>query len=103
MRREEKIVDQKSLSISDLQIYYLDLDNSVKIMREKILLDGGAVTVEVQNQPINSLNNIESKRSIINHCLIHANIIISVMNITVGNQISASYVYQRIISDRIQG
>ena len=30
MRREENVVDKKSLSISDLQIDYLNFDNSVR-------------------------------------------------------------------------
>ena len=57
--------------------------------------------MEVHNQLRNDLSNRERKMAIRNHASIHATIIISVMNITVGNQINASDVYQRIISSQI--
>ena len=45
----------------------------------------------------NSLRNRESKKAIRNHPLIHETLIISVMNVMVGNQIHASDVDRRII------
>ena len=57
--------------------------------------------MEVHTQLRNVLRNIERKRSIRNHPLIHAILIIIVMNITVGNQIHASDVDWRIISSQI--
>ena len=67
-------------------------------MRGKISLNKGALTVEVHTQLINYLNNSKSKNAIIKHPLIHATLIISVMNATVVNQICASDVDRRIIS-----
>ena len=69
-------------------------------MREKHFLDQGAVTVEIHTQLINYLSNIESKRAIINHPSIHESLIISVMNVMVGNQIHASDVDRSIISSQ---
>ena len=63
-----------------------------------MLINQGAVTVKVHIQLNNALNNIKSKNDIINHPLIHAALIISVMNVTVGNQMRVSDVYWRIIS-----
>ena len=59
-------------------------------MREKKILNQCAFTVEVHTQPKNALNKIKKERAIRNHPLIHRNIIISVMNVTYGNQIRAS-------------
>ena len=67
-------------------------------MREKKFLNQGAVTVEVHTQLINYLINSKMKNAIKNYPLIHKTLIIRVMNITVGNLICASDVYQRIIS-----
>ena len=57
--------------------------------------------MEVHTQLKNDLNNRKSKKAIRNHLLIDGAIIISVMNIIVGNQIRASNVYRRIISLQI--
>ena len=66
-------------------------------MREQTFLNQGAVTVEVHTQLRNALNKSEIKKAIRNHPLIHGTLIISVMNIRVGNQICDSDVYRRII------
>ena len=70
-------------------------------MRGETLLNQGAVTVEVHTQLINDSKTRERKKAIINHPLIHATLIISAMNITVGNQIRASDMDGRIILFRI--
>ena len=57
----------------------------------------GAVTVEVHTQRRNDLKNSKRKKDIRNHPLNHGTLIISVMNVTVRNQILASDVDQRII------
>ena len=88
-RREERFIDLKSLSISDLQIDYLDLENSVRNNEREIFLNQGAVTVVVYNQLRNTLSKSKSKKAIINHPLIHATLMISVLDVTVGNQIRA--------------
>ena len=49
-----------------MQIDYLNLENSVKIHRQNILLNKGAVTVEVHTQLRNTLSNREIKMAIIN-------------------------------------
>ena len=43
---EERFVDQKSLSISDLKNDYLNLENSVRNKKRDFFLNQGAVTVE---------------------------------------------------------
>ena len=68
-------------------------------MREKNL-NQGAVTVEFHNQLKNAFNNREKERSIRNHPSIHATLIISVLNVTVGNQICVSDMDWRIISSK---
>ena len=68
---------------------------------KKFFTDQGAITVEVHTQLINALRNRKSKKYIRNHSLIHATLPISVMNITVGNQIRASDADRRIISLQI--
>ena len=67
-------------------------------MREETFLNQGAVTVEVYTQLINALINRKIKKYISNHPLIHATLMVSVTNLTIGNKIRASYVYRRIIS-----
>ena len=67
-------------------------------MRKKNFLNQGAVTVEVQIQLKNTLSNNERKKAITNHPLSHAKLIISVMNLMLGNQIHTSNVDRRIIS-----
>ena len=71
------------------------------MIREQNFLNQGVFTVEVHIQLINALRNIKRKISIRNHPLIQEIIIISVINVTVGNRISASDVDWRIISLRI--
>ena len=66
--------------------------------REKIFLNQGAVTVEVHTKPKNYLRSRERERSIRKHPLIHATIMIIVMNVTVKNQVRTSDVHRRIIS-----
>ena len=68
-------------------------------MREEILLNQGSFTVEVHTQLRNALRNSERKNSIRNHPLIHATLIISVMNVTVGNQIHASDVEDHFVEN----
>ena len=70
-------------------------------MREQILINQGAITVEVHTQLINDLSNSEREKDIINHPLIHTTLIISVMNVTIINQIRYSGVDRRIISLKI--
>ena len=55
MRREKNVVDQKSLSISDLKIDYLSLYNSVRNIDTEMFLNQGAVTLEVHTQLENDL------------------------------------------------
>ena len=66
-------------------------------MMEKFLLIQGAVTVEIHMKLKNSLSNSEVKKAIRNHPLIHGTLIISVINVMVGNKIRASDVDRRII------
>ena len=56
-------------------------------MREKRLLNQSAFNVEGHTQLKNDLNNSETNKTIRKHPLIHVTPIISVMNITVRNQI----------------
>ena len=46
LSREEKFINQNSLSIYDLKIDYLNLDNSVRKYKRAIFLIQGAFTVE---------------------------------------------------------
>ena len=102
LRRQEKFINEKLFSLSDLKIDYLNLENSVRNNeRERIFLNQGAVTVEVNTQPRNDLSNREKKKAIKNHTSIHATQIISIMNVTVGNQMRASYVDWKIILSQI--
>ena len=48
------------------------------------------------HQTENDLSNKERIMEIINHSSIHASVIISIPNVTIGNQISASYVDLRV-------
>ena len=66
-------------------------------MREKRLLNQSAFNVEGHTQLKNALNNSETNNTIRKHPLIHATPIISVMNITVRNQILTLDVDWRII------
>ena len=66
------------------------MENSVRNNERKDFLNKGEVTVEVHTQMIKYLSNRESKRAIRNHPSVHATLIISVINTTVGNQIHAS-------------
>ena len=50
LRREEKFIDPRLLSISDLQIYYLSFDYSVGNNERDFFLNKGAVTVDVHTQ-----------------------------------------------------
>ena len=52
LQKKGKFIDQKSLSISDLQIDYLNLYNSVKKIQ-------GALAVEDHTHLINALGNNE--------------------------------------------
>ena len=61
------------------------------------MLNQGAVTVEVHTRLINDLRNRKRQKSIRNHPLILVSLIISVINIMVGNKIFASDVDCRII------
>ena len=70
-------------------------------MIERIFLDQGAVTVDIQNQLRNALRKSKGIKCIINNPLIQTTIIISIMDIIVRNQIRASDVDQRIISLQI--
>ena len=65
-------------------------------MRKTDLLNKGAFTVDVHTQMRNFLSNSERKKALRNQPLIHATLIISVMNITVRNQICVSDVDRRI-------
>ena len=62
-----------------------------------MLLIQDAVTMEIHTQPRNDLSSSERKKAMRNYPLIHATIIISVMNVIVRNQILALDVDQRII------
>ena len=46
-RREEKIIDRKSLSTSDLKIGYLNLDNSVSNIKKEKFLNQCELTADV--------------------------------------------------------
>ena len=77
---------------------YLNLDNSVRNTERYFLINQGAVTVEYHNQLKNVLRNRERIRAIRKHPLIHATLIISVLNVMVGDQIRVLDEYQRITS-----
>ena len=70
-------------------------------MGGEIFLNQYSVNVEVHIQLINYLSNSKREKSIRNNPLIHATIIIIVMNVIVGNQIRASDGDWRIISSQI--
>ena len=65
------------------------------------VLNQDAVTVEFHTQLINYLSNREREMSIRNQPSIHATLMISVLNLTVGNQIRASDVDRSRISSQI--
>ena len=75
----------------------MNLVNSVRNNEKAIFLNKGAVAVKVQTQLRNGLSNSERKKATRNHPLIHAILIIGVMNIMVRNQIRASAMDRRII------
>ena len=79
----------------------MGLDNSAINDERENSLNQGTVTVEVHTQLINCLSNRKFKKDLINHPLIHATLIIIAMEVTVGNQISASDVDRKIISFQI--
>ena len=62
-------------------------------MGEEIFFNQGVVTVKVHNQLINAFRNSKSKKYIRNHILIHATLVISVMNVMVRKK----YVFQMYI------
>ena len=97
MNREEKCIDQKSLSISDLQIDDLNLDNSVRNNKRSNFSQSRYSHCGGSHSTKNYLNNIKGKKYIRNHPLIHSALIIIVMNVTSGNQICASDVDWRIV------
>ena len=66
-------------------------------MRDNFFLNQGAVIVEVHTKLGNDGSNKEMKQAIRNHPLIHATRTIIVLNVTIGTQIHALDVYQRII------
>ena len=66
-----------------------------------MFLNEGAVTVDGHKQLKNDLTTRERIRAIRNHPSINATLIISVLNVMVGNQIRASDVDWRIISLQI--
>ena len=70
-------------------------------MSERIFLIQGAVTVEVHTQLINFSRNSEREKDIRNHPLIHAALIVNVMNVTVVNQVRDTDVNRRIILPQI--
>ena len=67
LKREEKFVDQKVFSISNLQIYSLNLDDSVKNTERANFFNLGAVTVEVHTQLKNDLSNRKKIKDIRNY------------------------------------
>ena len=66
-------------------------------MGEKTFLNQGALTVEVHPQLRYALIKSKMEEDIRNHRLIHATLIISKINVMVGNQMHASDVDRRII------
>ena len=80
---------------------YLNLENSVRNNERDFFLNQGAVTVEVHTQLRDALNNTERRKATRKHLSIHATLIISVLNVMVGNPILASDVDRRIISLQI--
>ena len=101
MNREEKCIDQKSLSISDLQIDDLNLDNSVRNNEKANFAQPRCSNCGGSYQNENYLRKRERINSIRNHPSIQATLIIITMNVTDGHQICASDVYQRIILSQI--
>ena len=74
----------------------MNLDNSVRtIERENF-----PATVEVRTELKNALISSKMEKSIMNHSLIHATLILSVMSIKVRNQIHDSDVDRRIVSSQ---
>ena len=84
--REENFVDQRSLSISDLQIDYLNLDNSVRNTEGEFFSQsrcshcGGSCPTEKlsnqkRNDKVNNKSSLNSRNS--NNKII--------LNVTVGN------------------
>ena len=71
------------------------------MQKETMFLDQGAFTVEDHAQLKNSLSNRERIITIRNHNSIHTTLIISIPNVMVGNQITASDVDQMIASSQI--
>ena len=66
------------------------------MQKGKSFINKGAVVVEDHAKLKNGLSNKEKMWVIRNHPYIHATLIISVLNVTVGIQIRASDVYRRI-------
>ena len=64
----------------------------------KIIINQGAVTVNIHIFLINALSKIKIKKNIRKHPLINATLITIVTDVTAGNQIRASYVNRGIIS-----
>ena len=84
-----------------MQIDYLNLGNSVINNEREPFLNYGAVTDEDHTQLRSDLINRERKRDIRNHLSIHKTLIISVMNVMVGNQICFLDMDRRIISSEM--
>ena len=96
------LMDYPSIREEEGDKYHFILKRSYGAFCMNIYMENkGTVTVEVHPQLRNDLINIKSKKTIRNHPLIHAIIIISVMNLTIRNQIRASDVDRRIISLQI--
>ena len=84
LRREEKIVDHKSLSISALQINDLNLESSVKNTERASLYQSRCSDCGGSHPTENTLSNIEKILEIINKTSISVTlIIIWVMDIKV--------------------
>ena len=67
------------------------------MMREKLFLNQGTVTVEVHTKLIMFSKQNDRKKAIRNYPSIHTTLIISLINVTVRNQIPDSDVNRRII------
>ena len=101
MRREEQFIDKKALSIFELQIDYLNWENSVRNNDRANFSQSKRSHCGVSHPTEKLFKQQRKKKAIRNNYLIYSTLIISIINVMVGNQIRASDADRRIISLKI--
>ena len=97
IEERSKVFDQKSLSIYELKIGYLNLENSLRNTEREQFDQSRCSHCGGSHKTDLFLIKRERKKAIINHPSIHGTEIIIIMNVRSGNQIRTSDVDRMII------